>query len=59
MNKLYLGLESNEKFGLLCFNGSGKTTILKCITNELLYESGEILLFGFNIKMSFNKVIKR
>ena len=29
INNLYLGLEQNEKFGLLGFNGSGKTLHLK------------------------------
>ena len=56
VNNLYLGLEANEKFGLLGFNGSGKSTIFKCITNELFYDSGEITLFGYNNKTSFNKL---
>ena len=36
VNNLYLGLENNEKFGLLGFNGSGKTTTFKSITREIL-----------------------
>ena len=35
INNLYLGLEANEKFGLLGYNGSGKTTTFKAITNEI------------------------
>ena len=35
INNLNLGLEANEKFGLLGFNGSGKTTTFKAITNEI------------------------
>ena len=54
INNLYLGLENTEKFGLLGFNGSGKTTAFKTITREILYDSGEILLFGKNIKTQFN-----
>ena len=27
VNNIYFGLEDNEKFGLLGFNGSGKTTV--------------------------------
>ena len=50
VNNLYLGLEGNEKFGLLGFNGSGKSTTFKCIINELYNESGEITLFGYNNK---------
>ena len=42
VNKLYLGLEANEKFGLLGFNGSGKTTTFKAITNEIFYDQGTI-----------------
>ena len=37
VNNLYLGLELNEKFGLLGYNGSGKTVTFKMIINELLY----------------------
>jgi len=38
INNLNLGLELNEKFGLLGINGSGKTTTFKVITNEILYD---------------------
>ena len=56
INNLYLGLENNEKFGLLGFNGSGKTTTFKTITREILYDSGSILLFGKNNKTEFEKI---
>ena len=56
INKLYLGLEPNEKFGLLGFNGSGKTTTFKAITNEILYDQGSIFLFGHNNRTQFNKI---
>ena len=56
VNNLYLGLDANEKFGLLGYNGSGKSTIFKCITNELFYDSGEITLFGYNNNTSFDKI---
>ena len=46
VNNINFVLEENEKFGLLGFNGSGKTTIFKLITKELLYDSGEIILFN-------------
>lgn len=48
VNKLCLGLELNEKFGLLGLNGSGKTTTFKMLINELLYDTGDINLFGYN-----------
>jgi len=53
INNLNLGLEANEKFGLLGFNGSGKTTTFKAITNEILYDSGKISLFGFDTRKQF------
>ena len=56
INNLYLGLENNEKFGLLGFNGSGKTTTFKSITKEILYDSGEIILFGKNNKTQFEQI---
>ena len=56
VNNLYLGLETNEKFGLLGFNGSGKTTTFRAITNELIYEKGSITLFGYNGKTEFDKL---
>ena len=56
INDLYLGLENNEKFGLLGFNGSGKTTTFKTITKEILYDSGNIILFGKDIKTQFNDI---
>ena len=56
INNLYLGLENTEKFGLLGFNGSGKTTTFKTITREILYDSGTISLFGKNIKTEFNNL---
>ena len=56
VNNLYLGLEPNEKFGLLGFNGSGKTTTFRAITNELVYEKGSITLFGYDGKTQFDKL---
>ena len=56
INNLYLGLEPNEKFGLLGFNGSGKTTTFRAITNEILTDSGSVKLFGFNTKTDFEHI---
>ena len=56
INNLYLGLEPNEKFGLLGFNGSGKTTTFRAITNEILTDSGSVSLFGFDIKTQFENI---
>ena len=56
LNNLNLGLEPNEKFGILGFNGSGKTTIFKAIINEILYEKGQITLFGNDNKTQFKQI---
>ena len=56
INNLYLGLDPNEKFGLLGFNGSGKTTTFKAITNEILYDTGSITLFGYDTKRQFEQI---
>ena len=56
VNTLYLGLEPNEKFGLLGFNGSGKTTTFRAITNEILYEKGKITLFGYDNQTQFEQI---
>ena len=56
INNLHLGLEANEKFGLLGFNGSGKTTTFRAITNEILTDSGSITLFGYDTQRQFEKI---
>ena len=49
-------MENNEKFGLLGFNGSGKTTTFKSITKEILNDNGQIIIFGKNIKTQFEQI---
>ena len=56
INNLHLGLEPNEKFGLLGFNGSGKTTTFRAITNEILADCGSISLFGYDTKTQFEQI---
>jgi len=59
VNDLYIGLKPNEKFGLLGFNGSGKTTTFKTITNEIFYDDGEINLFKLDVQKDFGKIRKQ
>ena len=59
VNNLNLGLEANEKFGLLGFNGSGKTTTFRAITNEILFDYGKITLFGHDNKKEFEQIRSR
>ena len=56
INHLYLGLEPNEKFGLLGFNGSGKTTTFRAITNEILTDAGSVSLFNYDTKTNFERI---
>ena len=58
INHLHLGLEPNEKFGLLGFNGSGKTTTFRIITNELIADAGSMNIFGYDNKKQFNNIRK-
>ena len=56
INHLHLGLEPNEKFGLLGFNGSGKTTTFRAITNEITTDAGSINIFGYDTKKQFEYI---
>jgi ABC-type multidrug transport system ATPase subunit len=60
INDLNLNLEKNEHFGLIGFNGSGKTTTFKSITREIFFDRGSIELFGLNVSKSsdFAKLTK-
>ena len=46
IKNLSLCLEKGECFGLLGFNGAGKTTVFKCITQEINPSNGEIFIDG-------------
>jgi len=56
INNLFLGLQQNEKFGLLGYNGSGKSVTIKMIINEILYDTGKITLFQCNNRNQMNKI---
>ena len=60
VNNLNLNLEKNEHFGLIGYNGSGKTTTFKSITREIFFDKGTIELFGLNVSKSsdFAKLTK-
>ena len=60
VNNLNLNLEKNEHFGLIGYNGSGKTTTFKSITREIFFDRGTIELFGLNVSKSshFAKLTK-
>ena len=56
IKKLNFCLERGECFGLLGLNGAGKTTVFKCITQELISTSGEIFLNGIKINNNFGEI---
>ena len=56
VDKMNLSLEPNEKFGLLGYNGSGKTTTFKSIANEIFFDEGEIELFNKKVTKNFNEI---
>ena len=56
VDKMNISLEPNEKFGLLGYNGSGKTTTFKSITNEIFFDEGEIELFNKKVTKNFNEI---
>ena len=60
VNNLNLNLERNEHFGLIGFNGSGKTTTFKSITREIFFNKGQIELFGYDVSKNrdFSKLRK-
>ena len=60
VRNLNLNLEKNEHFGLIGFNGSGKTTTFKSITREIFFDRGQIELFGYNVSKTkdFAKLTK-
>ena len=60
IKNLNLGLENNEHFCLLGYNGSGKSTTFKSITHEIFINKGNIEISGLNIGKSsdFSKLTK-
>ena len=49
LNQVSLHVGKGERFGLIGPNGSGKTTMINCISGALLNESGRVLFQGQDI----------
>lgn len=49
VNKVSLKVNKGEIFGLLGPNGSGKTTMVKCLTGQIKPTSGEITVLGIDV----------
>jgi len=49
VNNVSFSIEKGELFGLLGPNGSGKTTMIKCLTGQLKPTGGEIRVMGIDV----------
>ena len=49
LNQVNIGIRSGELFGLLGPNGSGKTTMIKCLSTILIPDEGTALVNGFDV----------
>ena len=58
VDKLSLGVDHQQVFGLLGLNGSGKTTTFKMLTGNLRPDSGHVLLDGKNVTGQANSSCK-
>ena len=56
LKNINLKVKKGECFGLIGLNGSGKTTIFKCITQEISYDNGNIFINAKNIYDNNNKL---
>jgi ABC-type multidrug transport system ATPase subunit len=59
VNDLTLDIEQGEVFGLLGPNGAGKSTTLYMLTNLVRPTSGEVNIFGKNIRTNFIDIASR
>ena len=53
---LSFAIEYGECFGLLGINGAGKTTTFKCLTNEISFSNGRILIANKDIHHEFQTI---
>ena len=49
LNQVNIRIRSGELFGLLGPNGSGKTTMIKCLSTILIPDGGTALVNGFDV----------
>lgn len=57
LKNISFDIPKNSIVGLIGANGSGKTTMIKCLLNYYDDFSGEITVFGEKIKAFFKKTI--
>jgi ABC-2 type transport system ATP-binding protein len=56
LNQVNIKIRSGELFGLLGPNGSGKTTMIKCLSTILIPDEGTALVNGFDVNKETSKV---
>ena len=56
VDRLSIGVEPGECFGLLGINGAGKTSTFQMLTGDSIISSGEAWIDGYNIKKDIRKV---
>lgn len=59
VDSINMKIEKGKIYGLLGKNGAGKTTTMCMLLNLSNSDSGEIFLFGKNVKKSSNKIYSR
>lgn len=58
VDRLCLGVNKYECFGLLGVNGAGKTTTFKMMTGDVRITSGDIWINGMNLKKDMKSIYK-
>ena len=56
MNRLSVGIQKNQCFGLLGINGAGKTSTFKMLTGDEMVSGGNAYLDGFSVKSDIKMV---
>ena len=56
MKNISVTIQKGECFGLLGFNGAGKTTVFQILTGEETATSGHVFIDGFSITDNSQKV---
>ncbi|MBT8172292.1 ABC transporter ATP-binding protein [Candidatus Bathyarchaeota archaeon] len=56
LNKINLQIRPGELFGLLGPNGSGKTTMIKCLSTILIPDEGTIRVNGYDVSKETSRV---
>lgn len=56
LNNVNLSLSSGKIYGIVGYNGSGKTVLLKCICGFLALDEGEIYILGKRLKKDMDMI---